>query len=59
MLSYVSNVQPSFKAMRPRQNYRHFADNIFKGISVNENVWIVIKVPLTFVVMGVTNDMPV
>ena len=31
-------------ALRPRQNRRHFADDIFKCISVNENVWIPIKI---------------
>ena len=29
--------------MRPRQNGRHFADNIFKCIFLNENVWILIE----------------
>ena len=36
--------------LRPRQNGRHFADNIFKCIFLNENVWIslrfVPKVPI-------------
>ena len=29
--------------LRPRQNGRHFADDIFKGIFLNENVWIPIN----------------
>ena len=34
--------------LRPRQNGRHFADDVFKCIFLNENVWI-FKIPLTFV----------
>ena len=29
--------------LRPRQNGRHFADDIFKCIFINENVWFPIK----------------
>ena len=35
--------------MRPRQNGRHFADDIFKCIFMNENVWISIETSLKFV----------
>ena len=35
--------------LRPRQNGRHFADNMFKCIFLNENIWIPIEVPLKFV----------
>ena len=31
--------------LRPIQNCRHFADDIFKCIFVNENVWISLKIP--------------
>ena len=34
--------------LRPRQNGRHFADDIFKYIFLNENVWIAIKISLKF-----------
>ena len=34
--------------LRPRQNGRHFADDIFKCIFLNKNVWISIKVSLKF-----------
>ena len=35
----------SFKStLRPRQNGRHFADDIFKCIFLNENVWISSKI---------------
>ena len=32
-----------FTTLRPRQNERHFADDIFNGIFWNENVWIPVK----------------
>ena len=35
--------------LRPRQNGCHFPDNIFKGIFLNENVLISIKISLKFV----------
>ena len=35
--------------LRPRQNRRHFADDIFKCIFLNENVWILINISLKFV----------
>ena len=38
--------------LRPRQNGRHFPDDIFKCISLNENMWISIKVSLNFVTRG-------
>ena len=31
------------KTLRPRQNGRHFADDVFKCISLNEYIWISIK----------------
>ena len=35
-----------------RQNGRHFPDNIFKCIFLNENVWNAIKISLKFVLKG-------
>ena len=35
--------------LRQRQNGRHFADDMFKWIFLNENVWIPIEIPLKFV----------
>ena len=35
--------------LRPRQNGRHFPDDLFKCIFLNENVWISIKISLKFV----------
>ena len=44
--------------MRPRQNGRHFPDDIFKCIFLNENVWILIKISVKFVPWGPINDIP-
>ena len=33
----------SINTLKPRQNGRHFADDIFKCIFLDENVWIPIK----------------
>ena len=42
--------------LRPRQNGRHFADDTFKRIFLNENVRISIKISLTFVPEGPINN---
>ena len=47
-----------FNTLRPRQNGRHFADDIFKCIFLNENVWIPIKISLKFVPKGPINNIP-
>ena len=44
--------------LMPRQNGRHFADDIFKLIFLNENVWIPIKISLKFVPQGLINNIP-
>ena len=44
--------------LRPRRNEQHFADNIFKRIFFNENVWISIKISLKYVPMGPINNIP-
>ena len=44
--------------LRLRQNGHHFPDDIFKCIFLNENVWISIKVSLTFVPKGLINNIP-
>ena len=50
--------QFTFNTLRPRPNGRHFADDIFKSIFLNENVWIPIKIPLKFVPKGPVNNIP-
>ena len=37
---------PWVNTLRPRQNGRHFADDIFICIFVDENVWILVKISL-------------
>ena len=44
--------------LRSRQDGRHFADDIFKCIFLNENVWIPIKISLKFVPKGPMNNIP-
>ena len=48
-----------FNALRPRQNGRHFADDIIKFIFFNENSCISINISLKFVPEGQINDIPV
>ena len=47
-----------FDTLRPRQNGRHFANDIFKCIFLNENVWILIKILLKFVPKGPIKNIP-
>ena len=44
--------------LRPRQNGRHFADDTFNRIFVNENVRISINISLKFVPKGLINNIP-
>ena len=44
--------------LRPKQNGRHFADDIFRCIFLNENVCISIKISLKFVPKGSINNIP-
>ena len=44
--------------LRPRQNVRHFTDDMFKCIFLNENVWIPIEISLKFVPEGSINNNP-
>ena len=48
----------SLNTLRPRQNGRPSADDIFKCIFLNENVWIPIKISLKFVPKGPINNIP-
>ena len=50
--------KPKLNTLRPRQNGRHFADDIFKCIFLNENVWIPIKISVKFVPKGPINNIP-
>ena len=44
--------------LRLTQNGRHFPDDIFKCIFLNENVWILIKISLKFVPNGPIVNIP-
>ena len=44
--------------LRPRQNVRHFTDNIFKCIFLNENVRIQVRISLKYVPKGPFNNIP-
>ena len=48
----------SLNTLRPSHNERHFADDIFKCIFLNENVLISIKLSLKFVPKGPINYIP-
>ena len=48
--------KPTFNTLRPRLNGRHFADDVFKCIFLNENVWILLKISLKFVPKGPINN---
>ena len=52
-------VKTDMNTLRPRQNGRHFTDDIFKCFLLNENVWIMIKISLKFVPKGPINNIPV
>ena len=49
---------PLLNTFRPIQDGRHFPDNIFKCISLNENVWISLKVSLKPVPKVQINNIP-
>ena len=42
-----------------QQNGRHFADDIFKCILSNENIWIPLKISLKFVPKGPINHIKI
>ena len=46
------------KTWRLRQNGHHFADDIFKWIFFNENIWISIQISMEFVPKGPVNNIP-
>ena len=44
--------------LRTIQNDRHFADDMFTSIFLNENIWILINISLKFVPEGQINNIP-
>ena len=58
MVSSREHCLQGFNTLRPRQNGRHFPDDIFKCFFLNENVWIYITISLKFVPKGLINNIP-
>ena len=56
--SHVRLQYSLLNSLRLRQNGPHFADDIFKCIFLNKNVWIPIKISLKFVPKGPINNIP-
>ena len=54
-MSTILSRRQYVNTLRPRQNGRHFQDDIFKWIFLNENAWISIKISLKFVPNGPIN----
>ena len=56
---FVSSlVWRNLNSLRPTQNGRHFADDVFKCIFLNKNVWVSLKISLKFVPKGLINNIP-
>ena len=51
-------IHPHLNTLRPILNGRHFPDDIFIFIFLNENVWISVKISLKFVPKGPINNIP-
>ena len=49
VMAWSRFIDPLIITLRQRQNGRHFADDIFKCIFLNENGWISLKISLKFV----------
>ena len=56
MMSQLITCWILFNTLRLRRNGCHFADNLFKCIFLNENVWIPIKISLKFAPKGPINN---
>ena len=48
----------NFNTLRQKQNGRHFPDDIFKRIFLNENCYILMKISLKFIPQGPINNIP-
>ena len=56
-LPWVQSIY-TINTLKPRQNGRHFADDVFKRIFLNENIWIQINISLKFVSRAPINNIP-
>ena len=54
----TGDLRHELHSLRPRQNERQFADDIFNYISLIENIWVTIKISLKFVPEGPINNIP-
>ena len=52
----IRNTAREVNTLRPRQNGRHFPDDIFKYILLYKNVWISVKISLKFVRKGAADN---
>ena len=57
-ISHGRHRPTKLNTLRPRQNRRHFADDIFKCIFLNENEWISPRISLKFVPKVRINNIP-
>ena len=48
----------TFNTLKPRQNGRRLADDIFERIFLNENIWILINISLNVVPKSQINNFP-
>ena len=58
ILLYGVTMPRCLNTLRPTQNGRHFADDSFKCIFLNKNVWIPIEISLKFVPKVPINNIP-
>ena len=58
MPDYTLGIASYINTLRPRQDGRHFPDDTFKCIFLNENIWITITISLKFVPKGPINNIP-
>ena len=58
LIQLTKIITAPLNTLRPRQNRRHFADDIFKCIFLNENVWTSINISVKFVPKGPINHIP-
>ena len=57
-IEYHLTGTPLVNTLRPRQHVRHFADDVFECICLNENVWISNMISLKFVPNDPINNNP-
>ena len=59
IIHWLPSIQQNYvNTLRPRQNGRHFADDDFKRMFMNENARISVNISLKFVPKGLVNNIP-